>query len=250
MREEPSGIRRNDPGVSARGELGREAGHDGVGRQTELLEELGARRVREEALRDAERGTGTSTPASRKANVTADPIPPFTRLSSTTATAPADRASSTRAGLTAHPARVDDTRGVALSRELLPHLDRHPGERPDAHDEDLDLLAPGLVQDVDAVHGSHGGHRVGHVALGETQDGRRVGHVERLAQQLLDLLAITGAARRRPGTIEVRVMSHIPLWEGPSLPVTPARSRMNVTPAWCSAQSMSTWSKARLRKVA
>ena len=45
-------------------------------------------------------------------------------------------------------------------------------------------------------------------------------------------------------------MSHIPLCDAPSLPVTPARSRTKVMPAWCSAASMSSWSKARLRKVA
>ena len=45
-------------------------------------------------------------------------------------------------------------------------------------------------------------------------------------------------------------MSHMPLWLAPSSPVTPDRSSTNVTPHRCSAQSISTWSKARLRKVA
>ena len=45
-------------------------------------------------------------------------------------------------------------------------------------------------------------------------------------------------------------MSHMPLWLAPSSPVTPARSSTNVTPHRCSATSISTWSKARLRKVA
>ena len=45
-------------------------------------------------------------------------------------------------------------------------------------------------------------------------------------------------------------MSHMPLWLAPSSPVTPDRSSTKVTPQWCSAQSISTWSKARLRKVA
>ena len=45
-------------------------------------------------------------------------------------------------------------------------------------------------------------------------------------------------------------MSHMPLWLAPSSPVTPARSSTNVTPHWCSATSISTWSKARLRNVA
>ena len=62
--------------------------------------------------------------------------------------------------------------------------------------------------------------------------------------------ASRGAAIRRPGTTCRIDMSHMPLWLAPSSPVTPARSSTNVTPARCSAQSMSTWSKARLRKVA
>ncbi len=45
-------------------------------------------------------------------------------------------------------------------------------------------------------------------------------------------------------------MSHMPLCEAPSVPVTPARSRTKVTPHLCRATSISTWSKARLRKVA
>ena len=45
-------------------------------------------------------------------------------------------------------------------------------------------------------------------------------------------------------------MSHMPLWLAPSVPVTPARSSTKVTPHWCSATSISTWSKARLRNVA
>ena len=42
----------------------------------------------------------------------------------------------------------------------------------------------------------------------------------------------------------------MPLWLGPSWPVTPARSSTKVTGSLCSATSISTWSKARLRKVA
>ena len=55
---------------------------------------------------------------------------------------------------------------------------------------------------------------------------------------------------RSPGTIWHIAMSHTPLWEGPSAPVTPARSSTKVTGARCRATSMRTWSKARLRKVA
>ena len=44
-------------------------------------------------------------------------------------------------------------------------------------------------------------------------------------------------------------MSHMPWWLAPSGPVTPARSSTNVTPQRCSATSISTWSKARFRKV-
>ena len=45
-------------------------------------------------------------------------------------------------------------------------------------------------------------------------------------------------------------MSHMPLWLAPSSPVTPDRSSTKVTPHLCSATSISTWSKARLRNVA
>ncbi len=45
-------------------------------------------------------------------------------------------------------------------------------------------------------------------------------------------------------------MSHMPLWEAPSVPVMPARSSTKVTPHLCRATSIRTWSKARLRKVA
>ena len=41
----------------------------------------------------------------------------------------------------------------------------------------------------------------------------------------------------------------MPWWLAPSGPVTPARSSTNVTGSWCMATSMSTWSKARFRKV-
>ncbi len=39
-------------------------------------------------------------------------------------------------------------------------------------------------------------------------------------------------------------MSHMPLCEAPSVPVTPARSSTNVTPHLCRATSIRTWSKA------
>ena len=53
-----------------------------------------------------------------------------------------------------------------------------------------------------------------------------------------------------PGTSCNNERSHMPLWLAPSLPVTPARSSTKVTPALCRAQSMRTWSKALLMKVA
>ena len=62
--------------------------------------------------------------------------------------------------------------------------------------------------------------------------------------------ASRGAASRRPGTTCRIDMSHMPLWLAPSSPVTPARSSTKVTPHLCSATSISTWSKARLRNVA
>ena len=42
----------------------------------------------------------------------------------------------------------------------------------------------------------------------------------------------------------------MPWWLGPSGPVTPERSNTKVTPALCSATSMSTWSNARFTNVA
>ena len=62
--------------------------------------------------------------------------------------------------------------------------------------------------------------------------------------------ASRGAASRSPGTTWRIDMSHMPLWEAPSVPVMPARSRTKVTPHLCRATSIRTWSKARLRKVA
>ena len=59
-----------------------------------------------------------------------------------------------------------------------------------------------------------------------------------------------GAASRSPGTTWRIDMSHMPLWLAPSSPVTPARSITKVTPHLCSATSIRTWSKARLRNVA
>ena len=79
----------------------------------------------------------------------------------------------------------------------------------------------------------------------------RVVDVDRLAQ----LGAQRRAVARRgdaagPGTTCRIDRSHMPLWQAPSSPVTPARSSTKVTPARCSATSISTWSKARLRNVA
>ena len=42
-----------------------------------------------------------------------------------------------------------------------------------------------------------------------------------------------------PGTTPSSARSHMPLWLGPSSPVTPARSRTTVTGSSCSATSMS-----------
>ena len=61
--------------------------------------------------------------------------------------------------------------------------------------------------------------------------------------------ASRGAATRMPGTTPRIDRSHMPLCDGPSLPVTPARSSTSVTAWRCSATSMSSWSNARLRKV-
>ncbi|CAM5629263.1 hypothetical protein SALBM311S_09110 [Streptomyces alboniger] len=62
--------------------------------------------------------------------------------------------------------------------------------------------------------------------------------------------ASRGAAILRPGTTWRIDMSHMPLWEGPSTPITPARSSTNVTPQRCRATSIRSWSKARFRNVA
>ena len=40
-----------------------------------------------------------------------------------------------------------------------------------------------------------------------------------------------GAATCKVGTIPVKAKSHMPLWDGPSSPVTPALSNTKVTPA-------------------
>ncbi len=58
-----------------------------------------------------------------------------------------------------------------------------------------------------------------------------------------------GIAIRSPGTTAQIEVSHMPLCDAPSVPVTPARSSTTVTGWRCSATSISSWSKARLRKV-
>ena len=63
-------------------------------------------------------------------------------------------------------------------------------------------------------------------------------------------VASRGAAIRSPGTTCRIEPSHMPWWLAPSGPVTPARSSTIVTGSRCSATSISTWSKARLRNVA
>jgi hypothetical protein len=52
-----------------------------------------------------------------------------------------------------------------------------------------------------------------------------------------------------PGTMDINDRSHMPLWLGPSGPVTPARSSTNVTGCFNRATSMSSWSKARFKNV-
>ncbi len=58
-----------------------------------------------------------------------------------------------------------------------------------------------------------------------------------------------GAATLSPGMTCRIEPSHMPLWLGPSGPVTPERSRVTVTGSLCSATSMSSWSNARFRNV-
>ena len=87
--------------------------------------------------------------------------------------------------------------------------------------------------------------------LREAQHGRAVAIADRLAQLRRAASASSrGAAMRRPGTMPSIARSHMPLWTAPSSPVMPARSSTKVTGSRCSATSISSWSKARLRKVA
>ena len=90
-----------------------------------------------------------------------------------------------------------------------------------------------------------------HLALRVPQHRRDVVDLDGLVQELLDPLAVPRGGEAQPGDeLGQDDMSYMPLWVGPSSPVTPARSSTKVTPHLCSATSSSSWSKARLRNVA
>jgi hypothetical protein len=92
-------------------------------------------------------------------------------------------------------------------------------------------------------------HRLDDRALREAQRGGPVGDLDRLGQLLAQGGRVARGGDPMPGTTPSSDRSHMPLCDGPSLPVTPARSSTRVTPLPCSATSISSWSNARLRNV-
>ena len=238
VRERASGIAGMSL-VSARGvRSGRlEAVGHGVGREPELLEELGARGVREEPLRDAVKVcTGTTIPASRRADVTGIrlprsrgcPRPPRRRRR----TGPARRGR-----LTGRHQRGSTTRTVwpcALSFSTPPWP--RSRTRPSPTRSSSTRRRRRLVQDVDRPDGSDGGQRV--------RRRRPWGNAGRSARRRRR--APRAAARPEPrrhgvrrgagrDTTEVRVMSHMPLCEAPSLPVIagPVEDERHPGPVQC-----------------
>ena len=138
----------------------------------------------------------------------------------------------------------------------LPHRAgrlEHGGRRgADGDHQHVDVgVGRGLGEDVDSADAAQGRQVVAERRLGVAQHGRAVGVGDRLAQFGPQASARRAARRSAcPGTMPSSARSHMPLWLAPSSPVRPARSSTTVTGSRCSATSIISWSKARLRNVA
>ena len=234
-----------------------QAGADPAGdldrREPDLGQDLAARGVVEELLGDAEVRSGTSTPASpqRLRDGRADAAGAAVVLDDDDHPVLARRAaaSASSTGLTQRGSTT--VRRMPVRRRAGR---RSPGTSARARRRrraGRPAVAARPAQHVHAADPADGRDR--------RADRRPWGSAPRSARRRRRRPRAAGraAGRRRagrrsagPGTTWRIDMSHMPLWEAPSAPVTPARSRTKVTPHWCRATSISTWSKARLRKVA
>ena len=235
----------------ARGDVLDDAERERLGVEADPLEDGVALGVVEELLRDAvqpeRRG---ARPASLSVWSSTAPQPPTRPLSSMLTTSRCSRASvDERRVDRLDPARVDDGDADALGDQPLGDVDGGGGHRADA--DDSTSWAPLRTSTSAPPARPTASRSVGRRPLGEAHHGRGVVDLDRLVEQLAQP-GRRRAARRAagPGTTWRIDMSHMPLWLAPSSPVTPARSSTKVTPHRCSATSISTWSKARLRKVA
>lgn len=195
------------------------------------------------------RRTGTSTSASPSANATAAPTPAARLLSSTTATS---RCSAARPG---SEGSTGLTQRGSTTVQLMPRAAsssaawRHTGAITPTATSSTSGRSPRCSTSrppTRSIAGTEGptdsfGNRTSVGASSTATASRSCAR---------NWSASRGAAILSPGTTWRIDMSHMPLWEAPSTPVTPARSRTNVTPQRCRATSIRSWSKARFRKVA
>ena len=148
-----------------------------------------------------------------------------------------------------HPARVDDRDRHALARQPGRRGHAELPERPGADEQHLAAAGPPSCRTstpstrrtagTDSITAPLGNR----IAVGPSSTATASASSSR------NVAASRGAATRMPGTMPSSDRSHMPLCDGPSLPVTPALSSTSVTACRCSATSSSSWSKARLRNV-
>src|SRR6478735_9788357 len=144
-----------------------EVSDDLVAGQAELLEDLAARGVVEEALRDAVGVDGHvyGRLAQREGHGRADPAADEVVLDDGDRLRPAGEGDDVVAD-GQHPPRVDDADGASVGGDLLAGLDGEPGEGTDANDEQVDVVTGVLEEHVDVADRADRGQRVGDVALG------------------------------------------------------------------------------------
>ena len=132
--------------------------------------------------------------------------------------------------------------------EPVGHLDADGGHRADADDEHV----PGAAADEDVAAAGPVDRRdvVGRRALGQPHDRGGVVDGDGLAQQLAHPGAVARRGEPQPGhDLEDRHVPHAVV-AGAVVAGDAGAVEHEVTPHLCSATSISTWSKARLRKVA
>jgi hypothetical protein len=193
--------------------------------------------------------TGTSTSASPRASATAAPTPDARLLSSTTATRRCSAARPGSAGSTGLTQRGSTTVQLTPRASSRSAAWRHTGAITPTATRSTSGRSPRCRTSRPPTRSTAGttgptdslGNRISVGASSTATASRSCAH---------SWSASRGAAILSPGTTWRMDMSHMPLCDAPSTPVTPARSSTKVTPQRCSATSISSWSKARFRKVA